>query len=64
MMKEQIYKKDRRKKQLKPRKFGEKRASMMIITKANQTDLYIWCMTVAASAGILLIFLTIAILQK
>ncbi|MCP4354974.1 MAG: hypothetical protein GY793_04950 [Proteobacteria bacterium] len=62
-MVEKTYK-NRRTEQLKPRKFGEKRASMMIITKANQLDLYVWCITITTGVGIILTFLTIAILQK
>lgn len=55
---------ERRKKPSKPRKFRkEKRQAMLIITKANQVDMYTWCLTVAASAGVILTFLVIAIVQ-
>jgi hypothetical protein len=47
----------------KPKKFKEKRADMKIISRANQADMYLWCFTVAASLGIILIFLTIAIMK-
>lgn len=47
----------------KPKMFNEKRSDMVIISKTNQKDLYLWCLTVAISLGIVLIFLTIALIK-
>lgn len=55
---------ERRKNQPKPRTFNEKRADMVVISKANQADLYVWCLTVAASSAIVLVFLTIGIFSQ
>ena len=48
----------------KPKVFNEKRSDMVIISKTNQKDLYLWCVTVATSFAIILVFLTIAIMQS
>lgn len=55
--------KDRRKNESKPRQFNEQRADMSIISKANQSDLYVWCLTVAISFAIVLVFLTIGFIS-
>jgi hypothetical protein len=54
---------DRRKNELKPKNFREQRSDMLVISKANQKDLYLWCLTVAVSFAIVLVFLTIAIVK-
>lgn len=55
--------KDRRKGGTSPKAFNEKRADMLVISKANQKDLYLWCVTVSISFAIVLVFLTIAIVN-
>ena len=55
--------KDRRKSSSKPRSFNEKRSDMVVISKANQADLYMWCLTVAISSAIVLVFLTVALVS-
>lgn len=55
---------ERRKQQPKPRAFNEKRSDMVVISKANQADLYVWCLTVALSSAIVLVFLTIGIFSS
>lgn len=54
---------DRRQNIAKPKAFKEKRSDMMVISKANQKDLYLWCLTVTISFAIVLVFLTIAIVK-
>ena len=56
--------KDRRKTSSKLKAFNEKRSDMVVISKANQKDLYLWCLTVAISFSIVIIFLTVALINK
>lgn len=55
--------KDRRKGRSSPKAFNEKRSDMLVISKANQKDLYLWCITVALSFAIVLVFLTVALVS-
>jgi len=43
--------------------FRERRSDMVIVSKVNQKDLYMWSITISISLSIVLIFLTIALMK-
>ena len=54
--------KSRRKTPPKRRAIKERREDMRLIVSASQNDIYVWAVSLATMAGILVLFITLAIL--
>lgn len=46
----------------KPRKKRERRADMRLIVSASQNDIYSWAVSLAIMAGVLVLFVTLAVM--
>lgn len=55
-------KKSRRENPPKRRQIKERREDMRLIVSASQNDIYVWAVSLAIMAGVLVLFITLAVL--